>query len=158
MLLPSVSDRKRKPQIIVRLAIIRIGTSPSQTFDSCSEIALCILKSSTAQEQYAVSHIDSAVSGISFKTFQIVRVWKICSMAVLLNMLPGQEQFLIGQNLLRILCRLGRLSISGIPSSSGRYSTRSFPSSCTDTQISCIFSICTGISAFSYLSVPYTVT
>ena len=50
-----------KPQIVVRLAVVGVGASPGQAFQSRPEILLRVRKAASAQQQHTVGVVDADV-------------------------------------------------------------------------------------------------
>ena len=100
---------QRKPEVVIRLAVVRIRVLPGETLQCLAEMPFRLAKTSSPQQQETVCIVDADISLIPLQAFQIIRVREVSRMAVLFDMLSCQEELLIGHDFFRILCRLCRL-------------------------------------------------
>ena len=99
---------QRKPEIIVRLAVVGIGVFPCGGFYRRAEIFNAIVKKPAVIQVFTVAVVYAYVGWVTFQSFKIIGLGRACGVAVLLQMGGRKEELFICGQLLRLGDSLGR--------------------------------------------------
>ncbi len=104
---PSRLHDQRQPQVVIRLAVVRIGVVACQAGDRDVEEGFRIREATASEQQSAQRVVAASVARIAAQAFAVVVLGGPRRMAVLLEMYPGQIQRFDGIELIGRVDRPG---------------------------------------------------
>ena len=90
---------ERQAEVVVRLAVVGVGVAQRQAADRLAEVGFGGGEFAASQQQQAERVVAAAVERVAPQRFLVVRFRLVGRMAILFEMQPVEEQFLVGFDL-----------------------------------------------------------